>query len=91
MSRNRRPLGTFVGQFAGWRTAFLLLALPSLAATRAAVLKNLLRRPGVRSGLVVTFLVAAAAGLLPFAGPAGGFVLLIGWGLGYGAVPWSRR
>lgn len=70
------PLGTLVGQLAGWRTAFLLLALLSLAAfaallavvpplppgtvTRVAVLKNLLRRPGVRSGLAVTFLVVLA-------------------------------
>ncbi|MDX3195248.1 MFS transporter [Streptomyces sp. MN03-5084-2B] len=70
------PLGTLVGQLAGWRTAFLLLGVLSLAtaavlvlvtpplptaeATRAAVLSGLLRRPGIRSGLLVTFLVVLA-------------------------------
>ncbi|MET8849557.1 MFS transporter [Amycolatopsis sp. NPDC004625] len=70
------PLGTLVGQLAGWRTAFLLLGLLSLATavalllvtpslpaeriTRLSVLSGLLRRRGVRSGLVVTFLVVLA-------------------------------
>ena len=70
------PLGTLVGQLAGWRTAFLALGLlalgtaaalwfgtPSLPATettRATVLKGLLTRRGVRSGLLVTFLVVLA-------------------------------
>jgi predicted MFS family arabinose efflux permease len=70
------PLGTLVGQLAGWRTAFVLLGLlslgttaallvctPSLPAneiTRMTVLSGLLRRPGVRSGLLVTFLVVLA-------------------------------
>jgi predicted MFS family arabinose efflux permease len=70
------PLGTLVGQLAGWRTTFVLLALLSLGTaaallavtpplpaeevTRRSVLSGLLRRPDVRSGLVVTFLVVLA-------------------------------
>lgn len=70
------PLGTLVGQLAGWRTAFLVLGLlalgtaaalrlvtpplPATGATRATVLKGLLTRRGVRSGLAVTFLVVLA-------------------------------
>ncbi|RSD21391.1 MFS transporter [Amycolatopsis eburnea] len=70
------PLGTLVGQLAGWRTAFLLLGLLSLGtaaallaftpslppeeSTRPGVLFGLLRRHGVRSGLIVTFLVVLA-------------------------------
>jgi predicted MFS family arabinose efflux permease len=70
------PLGTLAGQLAGWRTAFLLLGLLSLGtaaavliltpplppaeATRPAVLRELVRRKGVRSGLIVTFLVVLA-------------------------------
>ncbi|WP_410564980.1 MFS transporter [Amycolatopsis sp. cmx-4-61] len=70
------PLGTLVGQLAGWRTAFLLLGvlnlgtavalllltppLPPAEATGVAVLSGLLRRSGVRSGLIVTFLVVLA-------------------------------
>ncbi|MGV9359123.1 MFS transporter [Amycolatopsis sp. NPDC003731] len=70
------PLGTLVGQLAGWRTAFLLLGVLSLGtaaalvllapplppeeATRLNVLSGLLRRRGVRSGLLVTFLVVLA-------------------------------
>ena len=70
------PLGTLAGQLAGWRTAFLLLGVLSLAtavalviltpplppseATRLNVLSGLLRRRGVRSGLLVTFLVVVA-------------------------------
>ncbi|WIX99262.1 MFS transporter [Amycolatopsis mongoliensis] len=70
------PLATLAGQLAGWRTAFLLLGLLSLATavalriatpslpatevTRPAVLKGLLTRSGVRSGLAVTFLVVLA-------------------------------
>ncbi|NBH09674.1 MFS transporter, partial [Amycolatopsis sp. SID8362] len=70
------PLGTLVGQLAGWRTAFLLLGLLSLGtaaallvftpslppeeSTRPTVLFGLLRRHGVRSGLIVTFLVVLA-------------------------------
>ncbi|SEC96482.1 Predicted arabinose efflux permease, MFS family [Amycolatopsis tolypomycina] len=70
------PLGTLVGQLAGWRTAFGVLGvlslgtaaalvalappLPPEAATRLNVLSGLLRRRGVRSGLLVTFLVVLA-------------------------------
>ncbi|MDQ7807916.1 MFS transporter [Amycolatopsis sp. A133] len=70
------PLGTLVGQLAGWRTAFLLLGvlslgtaaalvlltppLPPAEVTRLSVLSGLLRRRGVRSGLLVTFLVVLA-------------------------------
>lgn len=70
------PLGTFVGHLAGWRTAFVLLGVLSLGATAALlvctpplpanevtdakVLSGLLRRRGVRSGLLVTFLVVLA-------------------------------
>lgn len=70
------PLGTLAGQLAGWRTAFLLLALlslavfaallafvpplPPVAVTRAAVLAGLFRRPGVRSGLLVTVSIVLA-------------------------------
>jgi predicted MFS family arabinose efflux permease len=70
------PLGTLVGQLAGWRSAFLLLGVLSLATavalrvctpplppaevTRLSVLSGLLRRRGVRSGLIVTFLVVLA-------------------------------
>ncbi|WP_410589946.1 MFS transporter [Amycolatopsis sp. lyj-23] len=153
------PLGTLAGQLAGWRTAFLLLGvlsfgtavalllltppLPPAEATRPAVLSGLLRRRGVRSGLLVTFLVvlahfgtytyvtpllrdvvrpqllsgyllaygvagiagtflaaryraglaaaaaviAAAVFALPHAGPIGALVLLVAWGVAYGAVP----
>ncbi|SEF20845.1 Predicted arabinose efflux permease, MFS family [Amycolatopsis pretoriensis] len=153
------PLGTLVGQLAGWRTAFLLVGLlsvgtaaalwlvtpplPATEVTRATVLKGLLGKSGVRSGLVVTVLVVlahfatytyvtpllrdvvrlevlsgyllvyGAAGiagtflaganrlnfttaailiafatvLLPHAGPIGALLLLVVWGVGYGAVP----
>ncbi|GHF95143.1 MULTISPECIES: MFS transporter [Amycolatopsis] len=70
------PLGTLVGQLAGWRSAFLLLGVLSLAiaaallvltpplppaeVTRLSVLNGLLRRRRVRTGLVVTFLVVLA-------------------------------
>jgi predicted MFS family arabinose efflux permease len=70
------PAGTLIGQLAGWRAAFLglggltvavLLALlvllpplPPSRATRMAVLRGLLRRGGVRLGLLATFLVVLA-------------------------------
>ncbi|MCR6483724.1 MFS transporter [Amycolatopsis sp. OK19-0408] len=70
------PLGTFIGHLAGWRTAFALLGvlslgaavallvctppLPANEATNLRVLSGLLRRRGVRSGLLVTFLVVLA-------------------------------
>ena len=152
-------LGTLVGQLAGWRSAFLLLGvlslgtaaaivvlvppLPTAEATRLNVLSGLLRRRGVRSGLLVTFLVVlahfgtytyvtallrdvvrpevlsgyllayGAAGIagtflagrhrggfalgavviavsvfvLPHTGPIGALVVLVAWGVAYGAVP----
>ncbi|MGW5740404.1 MFS transporter [Amycolatopsis sp. NPDC003861] len=59
------PLGTLVGQLAGWRTAFLLLGVLSFGTAAAlvqlAVLSGLLRRRGVRNGPLVTFLVVLAA------------------------------
>lgn len=70
------PLGTFVGEEAGWRTAFtlmgvlsvavcgaMLLVLPSLApeeALRVSVLRAALRGSGTRWALLVTFLVVLA-------------------------------
>ncbi|WJV50703.1 MFS transporter [Streptomyces flavofungini] len=162
------PLGTFVGEAAGWRTAFtamgvlslgvcgaMVLVLPPLApdeALRVRVLRAALRGSGTRWALLVTFLVvlahfgaytyvtpflrrvtdvgpgvvtvfllvygaagiagnfiggaavarrpraafavaaglvAGAALLLPVLGdrPGGAVVLLVVWGIGYGAVP----
>ncbi|THV30966.1 MFS transporter [Glycomyces paridis] len=70
------PAGTFIGQLAGWRTAFavlgflsvavltaLLLTLPPLPAerpTRAALLARVLRRAGTRFALAATVLVVLA-------------------------------
>ncbi|MGC0378694.1 MFS transporter [Streptomyces sp. SAI-229] len=70
------PLGTFVGDTAGWRTAFLvmggftlavlallLLAVPPLPAhqaTRLHVLTRMLRNTNTRYALVTTFLVVLA-------------------------------
>jgi predicted MFS family arabinose efflux permease len=70
------PAGTLLGEIAGWRTTFLMVGafaavvlamliafLPALRAeqvTRAAVLGTLLRRPGIRFALLVTFLVVSA-------------------------------
>ncbi|MEU1348776.1 MFS transporter [Streptomyces sp. NPDC005776] len=70
------PAGTLIGDLAGWRTAFvtmgvlstgvlalLLLTLPALPperVTRPAVLRALLRGPGTRAALLVTFLVVLA-------------------------------
>ncbi|GHE50267.1 MFS transporter [Streptomyces longispororuber] len=70
------PLGTLVGDVAGWRTAFALLGalavaagaallavlppLPPAEPLRPAVLSGLLRRPRVRLALVMTFLVVLA-------------------------------
>ncbi|GAA2205388.1 MFS transporter [Nonomuraea monospora] len=67
------PIGTVIGGFAGWRTAFgalaglglvafavLIAVLPPLTATGAIGLRHLadqLRNPGVRAGIVATFLV----------------------------------
>lgn len=70
------PAGTLLGDLAGWRTAFvtmgllstgvlalLLLTLPALPpeqVTRPAVLRALLRGPGTRIALLMTFLVVLA-------------------------------
>ncbi|MFF2942144.1 MFS transporter [Streptomyces niveus] len=70
------PLGTFVGEVAGWRTAFagmgvftlallalMLLVIPPLPpvrATRLHVLRDAVRAPGTRAALAVTFLVVLA-------------------------------
>ena len=162
------PIGTFIADVAGWRTAFVVLALltgvvfvallstvpalPAVAPTRMSLLVGVLRRRPVRLGIAVTALVvlahfgtytyvsaflerttgvglgavsalllvygvagmagnlAAAAALprslsgtfgvaagliavatllLPLLGDhlAGAVVLLVVWGLGYGAIP----
>ncbi|WP_329402692.1 MFS transporter [Streptomyces virginiae] len=70
------PLGTFIGDVAGWRTAFLamgiltllvfvmlLLVVPPLPAgepTRLSVLTGMLRSVNTRFALVMTFLVVLA-------------------------------
>ncbi|MDL4773085.1 MFS transporter [Actinomadura xylanilytica] len=70
------PAGTFIGGAAGWRTAFAVMAaltagvlvaliallppLPAERVTRPGVLGGLLRAAGIRSGLLVTFLVVLA-------------------------------
>lgn len=70
------PAGTFVGDVAGWRTAFAVLAalaavtlaalwallppLPPEETTRPAALRVLLGRTGIRSALLVTFLIVLA-------------------------------
>ncbi|ATL71657.1 MFS transporter [Nocardia terpenica] len=70
------PLGTQLGESVGWRVSFAVLcglsmavatalrwalpSLPALEVTSAAVLFGLLRRPGVRSGLLVTALIVIA-------------------------------
>ncbi|MEV5574783.1 MFS transporter [Spirillospora sp. NPDC052269] len=67
------PLGTLLGEFSGWRIAFatlsalalvalfaLLAVLPSLAASepiRLRLLAAQLRNPGVRVGILATFLI----------------------------------
>ncbi|WP_461032431.1 MFS transporter [Streptomyces mayteni] len=67
------PIGTLVGEFTGWRVAFatlsalalvallaLLAVLPSLAASRPVrprLLAEQFRNPGVRVGILATFLV----------------------------------
>ncbi|MFG3440758.1 MFS transporter [Nonomuraea sp. NPDC047897] len=70
------PAGTFIGHLAGWRAAFVVLggmsllvlaalpalmpSLPAVQTTRLAVLRGLLRLPGVRIALLATFLVVLA-------------------------------
>ncbi|MFE6962995.1 MFS transporter [Streptomyces sp. NPDC057696] len=70
------PLGTFIGDIAGWRTAFLVMGgftlavlallllvvppLPSDQATRLEVLGGMLRSVNTRFALVMTFLIVFA-------------------------------
>ncbi|MFE2738388.1 MFS transporter [Streptomyces sp. NPDC059349] len=70
------PLGTFIGDIAGWRTAFLVMGgftlavlallllvvppLPSDQATRLDVLGGMLRSVNTRFALVMTFLIVFA-------------------------------
>lgn len=70
------PVGTFVGEAAGWRTAFVALGvltvgvwvlmlvllppMPPREALRGAVLREALRGGGTRRALVVTVLVVSA-------------------------------
>ncbi|MEV7238632.1 MFS transporter [Streptomyces sp. NPDC051020] len=70
------PLGTFIGDIAGWRTAFLVMGgftlavlallflvvppLPSDQATRLDVLGGMLRSVNTRFALLMTFLVVLA-------------------------------
>ncbi|MFB7449641.1 MFS transporter [Streptomyces sp. NPDC056194] len=70
------PLGTFIGDTAGWRTAFLVMggftlavltllllvvpSLPSDRATRLDALGGMLRRVDTRFALAMTFLVVLA-------------------------------
>ncbi|GAV44967.1 MFS transporter [Streptomyces acidiscabies] len=70
------PVGTFVGDLAGWRTAFTVMGvmtvgvlvmlllfvppLPPVQATRLSVLGGMLRSAGTRFALLLTFLVVLA-------------------------------
>lgn len=70
------PTGTFIGDLAGWRTAFLVMGvltvgvlvmlfafvppLPPVRPTRLGVLSALLRGAGTRFALLLTFLVVLA-------------------------------
>lgn len=70
------PAGTLIGQFAGWRTAFVVLgvlsaavlaallftlpALPPAQATRLGLLGRTLRRTGTRFALAATFFIVLA-------------------------------
>ncbi|WP_344243161.1 MFS transporter [Actinocorallia libanotica] len=70
------PAGTFIGDLAGWRTAFVVLGvlafgvlfmlllvmppLPPVQATRLSVLRGMLRSVDTRFALLLTFLVVLA-------------------------------
>ncbi|WP_236952344.1 MFS transporter [Kibdelosporangium phytohabitans] len=70
------PAGTFIGDIAGWRTAFVVMAalsglvlvaitvvvprLPAEQVTRMSVLRNMVRRRSTRAALLVTFLMVLA-------------------------------
>lgn len=70
------PLGTFIGDIAGWRTTFLVMgaftlavffmlllvvpALPAVHATRLSVLTGMFRSINTRFALVLTFLIVLA-------------------------------
>ncbi|MFF3981123.1 MFS transporter [Streptomyces sp. NPDC001828] len=70
------PLGTFIGDVAGWRTTFLVMgvftiavlvmlllvvpALPAVRATRLNVLSGMFRGINTRFALVLTFLIVLA-------------------------------
>ncbi|MEV5947683.1 MFS transporter [Streptomyces sp. NPDC051993] len=70
------PTGTFIGDLAGWRTAFTVMGaltvgvlvmlllfvppLPPVQATRLSVLGGMLRSAGTRFALLLTFLVVLA-------------------------------
>jgi predicted MFS family arabinose efflux permease len=70
------PAGTFIGNLAGWRAAFVVMGvltlavfaalvafvpgLPSVEATRLNVLRDMFASGMVRVGLVVTFLIVLA-------------------------------
>jgi len=70
------PVGTLIGQLAGWRTAFVVLGiltagvtialgvllptLPAIQATRVSVLSRLMANGNIRRGLLATFLVVIA-------------------------------
>ncbi|MFI5706154.1 MFS transporter [Streptomyces xanthochromogenes] len=70
------PLGTFIGDIAGWRTTFLVMgvftiavfvmlllvvpALPAVQATRLNVLSGMFRSINTRFALVLTFLIVLA-------------------------------
>jgi len=70
------PAGTFIGNLAGWRAAFVAMGvltvgvfialiavvppLPPRSVTRLTVLRDMLRTTNVRVGLIVTFLIVMA-------------------------------
>ncbi|MDT7729314.1 MAG: hypothetical protein QOI21_5890 [Actinomycetota bacterium] len=70
------PAGTFLGNLAGWRTAFVVMGvftvgvfaallaflppLPALHVTRLTVLRQMVHTTGTRIGLALTFLIVLA-------------------------------